>query len=161
MIDAKRRGHHRFARTAAGRLIERPDAEAMAVVQRTAAAVADRPVALAEKFYEHLFELAPAVRTMFPPDMTAQNDKLCRALFQCVGALVSSDEEMVRTVSALRRLGAHHEQHHAVRPEHYPYVGHALVRAVRDLSQEWSTSASSSWVWVYEWMTAHMLGRQA
>ena len=31
----------------------------MAIVQQTATVVADRPVALAEAFYRHLFVLAP------------------------------------------------------------------------------------------------------
>jgi hemoglobin-like flavoprotein len=137
--------------------LERPDRQAMTVVQRTAAVVADRPVALAEAFYQHLFELAPGVRSMFPEEMSAQNEKLCRALFQCVRALVSDDREATEMERVLRRLGADHAERYAVLPEHYPYVGHALARAVRDLSQDWSTTCTSSWIWVYTWMSEHML----
>ena len=150
----------RLTSTHWGSSLERPDAEAMAVVARTAAAVADRPVALAEAFYEHLFELAPAVRMMFPADMTAQNDKLCRALFACIEALVTGPEETSVMEHGLRRLGTHHTGRYAVRSEHYPYVGQALVRAVRDLSQDWSTTSSSSWIWVYTWLSSHMLNHE-
>lgn len=160
MIDSDRLGVHPPAAPVGGRFLGpsgRPDPEALAVVQRTASVVADRPVALAEAFYQHLFQLAPGVRSMFPADMTAQNDKLCRALFQCIRALSTNDGEATGMEFALRRLGAQHANRYAVKPEHYPYVGHALARAVRDLSQDWSTTCTSSWIWVYAWMSEHML----
>jgi hemoglobin-like flavoprotein len=130
----------------------------MAIVQRTAASVADRPVALAECFYHHLFELAPGVRGMFPQDMTAQNEKLSRALFEAVRALVDPDRHAARMEVNLHKLGADHARRHGVKPEHYPYVGHALVRAVSDVSGDWSASTSSAWLWVYEWVSTHMIG---
>jgi hemoglobin-like flavoprotein len=161
MIDSDRLGVGPRVPSRSGRQVPRsdgrPDPEALAVVQRTAAVVADRPVALAEAFYQHLFQLAPGVRTMFPADMSAQNEKLCRALFQCVRALAADDREATDMEHALRRLGAQHANRYAVQPEHYPYVGHALARAVRDLSQDWSTTCTSSWIWVYTWMSEHML----
>ncbi|MDR7276136.1 globin domain-containing protein [Catenuloplanes atrovinosus] len=135
----------------------RPTAEAMQIVQRTAEKVADRPVALAEAFYRHLFALAPGVRSMFPEDMTAQNERLCRALLDGIRALVEPERYAGQMERALHRLGAHHADRLGVRPEHYPYVGHALVRAVGDISDDWSSSTSSAWIWVYDWMAAHML----
>jgi hemoglobin-like flavoprotein len=135
----------------------RPTIEAMEIVQRTAAKVADRPVALAEAFYAHLFMLAPGVRQMFPADMTAQNEKLCRALLNGVRALVEPDRYATDMERTLQRLGVHHAQYFHVRPEHYPYVGHALVRAVGDVSDDWTSGTASAWIWVYDWMAAHML----
>ena len=129
----------------------------MRIVQRGAALVADRPVALAESFYQHLFLLAPQVRSMFPADMTAQNDKLCRALVAAIQALVEPELYAGRMEGNLRKLGKQHGNRFGVLPEHYPYVGHALVRAVRDLTGEWTAETSSAWVWVYDWLTAHML----
>src|SRR5690349_19245691 len=108
----------------------RPDEATMQVVQRGAARVADRPVALAESFYRHLFLLAPEVRAMFPADMTAQNEKLCRALVAAIQALVEPDRYADRMEYDLGALGAVHVRRFGVLPEHYPYVGHALVRAV-------------------------------
>ena len=110
----------------------------MAVVQRTAATVAERPVALAEAFYHHLFLLAPEVRAMFPREMTAQNEKLCRALLAAIQALVEPERYAANMERSLLRLGRDHAHRYAVLPEHYPYVGHALVRAVRDVSQDWT-----------------------
>ncbi|WP_305786962.1 globin domain-containing protein [Symbioplanes lichenis] len=139
----------------------RPSAEAMRIVQSTAGAVADRPVVLAEAFYRHLFELVPETRSMFPPDMTAQNEKLCRALLDGIRALTEPDRYAHDMERMLGMLGAHHARYYGVQPEHYPYVGHALVRAVRDLTGDWSVATSSAWIWVYDWMSAHMLGDAA
>ncbi|WP_082772070.1 globin domain-containing protein [Actinoplanes sp. TFC3] len=138
----------------------RPDPQALEIVQRTAAVVAKRPVALAEAFYDHLFQLAPSVRDMFPADMTAQNEKLCRALLDSVRALVEPDRYAVDMERVLYRLGAQHARRYAVVPAHYPYVGHALVRAVRDVTGDWTVATSSAWIWVYDWMAAHMLGEK-
>ncbi|AGL17645.1 globin domain-containing protein [Actinoplanes sp. N902-109] len=137
----------------------RPSAEAMAIVQRTAAAVSDRPVALVEAFYQHLFLLAPGVRDMFPQDMTAQNDKLLAALLDGIQALVEPERYAYTMERNLYRLGAQHARRYGVLPEHYPYVGHALVRAVRDITGDWTVETSSAWIWVYDWMAAHMLGQ--
>ncbi|WP_306207067.1 globin domain-containing protein [Actinoplanes sp. RD1] len=133
----------------------------MRIVQSTASLVADRPVALAELFYRHLFELVPEARAMFPPDMTAQTEKLCRALLDGIRALTEPDRYAQDMERMLGMLGVHHARYYGVLPEHYPYVGHALVRAVRDLSGDWSVATSSAWIWVYDWMSAHMLGEAA
>ena len=138
----------------------RPTPQAMAHVRRTAAMVADRPVALAEAFYRHLFDMAPTVRGMFPNDMTAQNERLCRALLEAIRVLVEPEHagEMERQ---LAQLGAQHAHRYGVVPEHYPYVGHAIVRAVRELTGDRSVAVSSAWVWVYQWLSDHMLSGSA
>lgn len=130
----------------------RPDAETIEIARESCAAVADRPAALAECFYHHLFELAPAVRTMFPPDMSIQHERMSRTLTEAVRQ--ADDPDAVERL--LQRMGAAHARNHAVIAEHYPYVGRALVRAVRDLSPRWSSSVGAAWVQVYEWMAAHM-----
>lgn len=128
------------------------------MVRASCAAVADRPALLAEHFYDHLFELAPQVREMFPEDMTLQNERMSGALMKAV----KGAHNPARVEAMLRHMGAAHSRHHSVAPEHYPYVGRALVRAVRDLSPEWAPALGSAWVQVYEWMAAHMvLGAEA
>ncbi len=138
--------------------VMRPPADVMAVVQRSAAAIRDRPIMLAEAFYRHLFILAPGLREMFPADMSAQNEKLVGALLDSIQALVEPEGYAERMERALYRLGVQHAHRHAVKPEHYPYVGHALVRAVREVADDTSASTSSAWISVYNWMTANMLG---
>jgi hemoglobin-like flavoprotein len=132
----------------------RPDAATIAKVRQSCAAVADRPVQLAESFYEHLFELAPSVRGMFAEDMTLQHERMCRILLEAV-TLADQNPEAVELL--LHQMGAQHARHFDVVPEHYPYVGRALVRAVRALSPRWSSEVGSAWVQVYEWLAAHMV----
>jgi hemoglobin-like flavoprotein len=136
----------------------RPTPEAMAVVQRSLSLVGSRPVALTEAFYRHLFEMAPGVRAMFPADMTLQNEKLLRALLDTIGALVEPDRYAQRMERNLRGLGDQHARRYGVRPEHYPFVGHALTRAIKEVSGDASATTSSAWVWVYNWTMATMLG---
>jgi hemoglobin-like flavoprotein len=133
--------------------VGRPDAETIRIARESCAAVADRPAAIAETFYVHLFELAPAVRDMFPADMSIQNERMSRTLLDAVRN--ADDPEKVERL--LQRMGAAHARNHAVIAEHYPYVGRALVRAVRELSPRWSAVVGSAWVQVYEWMAAHMV----
>jgi hemoglobin-like flavoprotein len=133
--------------------VGRPDAETIQIARDSCAAVADRPAALAESFYHHLFEMVPEVRGMFPADMSMQHERMSRTL---VDAVRGADDP-VAVERLLQRMGAAHGRNHAVVPEHYPHVGRALVRAVRDLSPRWSPSVASAWVQVYEWMAAHMI----
>lgn len=115
--------------------------------------VADRPAALAESFYAHLFDMVPEVRGMFPADMSMQHERMSRTLVDAVRG--ADDPAAVERL--LQRMGGAHARNHAVIPEHYPHVGRALVRAVRDLSPRWSPVVASAWVQVYEWMAAHMI----
>lgn len=134
--------------------VGRPDAAVISKVQRTCGAVSDHPVLIAEAFYRHLFELAPGVRGMFAEDMSLQHERMCRILLEAVSQAEHNPGAVELT---LQRMGAQHMRHFDVVPEHYPYVGRALVRAVRELSPEWSTDVGSAWIQVYEWLAAHMV----
>jgi hemoglobin-like flavoprotein len=134
--------------------VGRPDAAVISKVQRTCASVSDHPVLIAEAFYRHLFELAPGVRGMFAEDMSLQQERMCRILLEAVSQAEHNPGAVELT---LQRMGAQHMRHFDVVPEHYPYVGRALVRAVRELSPEWSTDVGSAWIQVYEWLAAHMV----
>jgi hemoglobin-like flavoprotein len=123
------------------------------MVRQSCVGVADQPVLLAESFYRHLFELAPAVRGMFPADMSVQNGRMSQALL----AVVRGADDPARMEAFMQQMGARHAHYYGAAAEHYPYVGRALVRAVRELSPRWSTAVGSAWVQVYEWMAAHML----
>ena len=137
-----------------------PSDAVIALVQRSCAAVADRPVALAEAFYQHLFEIAPHTRAMFPPDMTGQMQKMSDTLLTAITTLAGGDTAELETV--LHRLGAQHRTHYQVAPEHYLYIGHALTRAVRDVSGPlWSGTLSSAWIAVYQWVATHMIDGSA
>ncbi len=133
-----------------------PSDAVIALVQQSCAVVADRPVALAEAFYQHLFDMAPHARAMFPPDMTGQMQKMSDTLLTAITTLAGGDTAELEIV--LHRLGAQHRTHYQVAPEHYLYIGHALTRAVRDVSGPlWSGTLSSAWIAVYQWVATHMI----
>jgi len=133
--------------------VGRPDAATVELARESCAAVADRPAALAESFYQHLFELAPAVRPMFPANMSLQHERMSRALTE----VVSRANEPDAVEPLLQRMGAAHARSYGAAAEHYPYVGRALARAVRDLSPRWSPTMGAAWIQVYEWIAAHMV----
>jgi hemoglobin-like flavoprotein len=136
-------------------LVPRPAPEVIAAVSASCQAVADRPVRLAEAFYEHLFEIAPQARAMFPADMTQQMQRMTDTLLGAIARLESF--ETTKLEAALRRLGADHRTRYGVEAEQYRYVGHALTRAVRDVAGlAYSGALSSSWIAVYQYLAGHM-----
>ncbi|MCY9786352.1 globin domain-containing protein [Nocardiopsis sp. EMB25] len=130
-----------------------PDQSVIDAVRRSCSELPTGSTRLAETFYKHLFQMAPGVRSMFADDLRPQHRRMAQALLQVVQYLDTPDE----VARELRALGAQHHGELGVQPEHYPYVGRALVRAVSEISPTWSSSMSSAWVLVYEWITANML----
>lgn len=58
---------------------------------------------LAQRFYDHLFLLAPAARSMFPPDMTTQTERLFSALLSAVDAMDRPESIRAHRVPSARR----------------------------------------------------------
>ena len=138
-------------------LPQRPARRDILAIQASLAAVRKRPVALAESFYAHLFEIAPAARSMFADDMTTQMQRMTDILITMIAALEDPADQpaLERT---LHTLGARHRDHWNVVPEHYLYIAHALTRSVRDVAgPAWSGALSSSWIALTLWITGHML----
>jgi hemoglobin-like flavoprotein len=139
--------------------VPRPDAESTRIVQTAVRRLAPRIPELGEAFYRHLFGLLPEVRDLFPEDMENQRQRLVESLLSSVYAL----HDPAGMEVTLQRLGATHHRRR-VKEDHYQYVPHALLRAVRDISPgDFSTWESSAWISVYSWMVAHMVAgaRQA
>lgn len=96
------------------------------------------------RFYEQLFALHPAVRGMFPADMTKQREKLFDSLRSVVKFLREPDKEM----EMLSGLGKRHAEYGA-RPEHYVLVVELMVKSMEaaggnawlsEYSQEWNAA---------------------
>ncbi|MGW5669582.1 globin domain-containing protein [Micromonospora sp. NPDC003776] len=96
-------------------------------------------------FYSTLFLAYPETRQMFPTNMAGQRDRLVSAL----GHIVSHVDQVDRLVGFLQELGADHRKF-AVRPEHYPAVGEALVATLRHfLGEEWTEELATDWTAAY------------
>jgi hemoglobin-like flavoprotein len=99
------------------------NAESIARVQRSHAALKARAVDLSSRFYDRLFAAAPGVRRLFPDDLTR-----LRAHFDAALALVV------------------HNLHWGAQPRHYFTVQEALVTALRELSgDDWSAALDQDW----------------
>ncbi len=130
-----------------------PDQEVIDLVRQSAVDVPMGSARLAKCFYDNLFAMVPEVRDMFPEDIKPQQQRMADALLSVVQHLDDPGE----VAAYLQSLGLQHRRALGVRPEHYPHVGRALVRAVSEISPTWSSSMSSAWVLVYQWITANML----
>lgn len=135
-------------------------AECLTVVRAVVAAIPvdpdiGLPVALTEEFYRSLFERAPAIRSLFPANLSPQSERLCRELLDTVTQLDKTPKEAEQR---LLLLGYYHH-FRGVRPEHYPYVGHALTDALKEvvIDPPLSSHARSAFIAVYEAMAAPMV----
>jgi len=94
------------------------------LVQDSFAKVASISDQAAVMFYDRLFQVAPAVKVMFPADLTEQRKKLMTMLAVVVNGL--SNLESI--LPAARTLTKRHVNYGA-KPEHYPVVGSAVLHA--------------------------------
>ena len=104
-------------------------------------------------FYGRLFEVAPAVRAMFPDDMTEQRKKLMATLAVVVNGLTNL-EAVLPAASALakRHVG------YGARPEHYPVVGGALLWTLeKGLGDAWTPETASAWTAAYGTLSGYMI----
>jgi hemoglobin-like flavoprotein len=114
--------------------------ERIARVRSSFSEVSARPRALASRFYEELFASAPALRTLFPADMTS-----LQGHFEAALALVIRNlEDMDALQESLRDLGAQHV-HWGAKPKDYFLVREALIRAIRSASSSWNDDLESDW----------------
>ncbi|TDQ53126.1 globin domain-containing protein [Actinorugispora endophytica] len=138
-------------------VLPHPAPEVVAAIQDTCAHLTEKPEILAERFYAHLFEMAPSVRGLFPDDMSDQTKRMAQILLQVVSHL----DRPVQMQGYLGKLGRYHRDKWQLGPDDYPVVGRAMIKAVQELSPGWSSSFSSAWVLVYEWIAASMLAGAA
>ncbi|WP_170323899.1 globin domain-containing protein [Cryptosporangium phraense] len=132
----------------------RPDAATMALLRESRAAIAARPVDLAAAVYRHLPSFAPRTKELMAATVRSHGERIVEELLRAVEVL----DALAVLSEDLRKLGAEHAAEHGVPAEHYPYVGQALVRAVRELFPDADTGpVGSAWLEVYEWVAAEML----
>src|SRR6516162_6320499 len=88
------------------------------LVQQSFSKVAPISEQAAVIFYDRLFEVAPAVKAMFPADMSEQRKKLMSTLAVVVNGLSNLES----TLPAASALATRHVAYGA-KAEHYPVVG--------------------------------------
>jgi hemoglobin-like flavoprotein len=115
------------------------------LVQESFAKVEPISEQAAEIFYGKLFEIDPSLRSMFKHDMKAQGKKLMATLAVVVKGLSKPDSIM----PAVKELAVRHVEY-GVEPEHYTYVGNALLRTLAEgLGDDFTPETRQAWVEAY------------
>ena len=104
--------------------------------------IADQAAAL---FYMRLFELDPALKALFPNDLTDQGRKLMRA----IGMLIRSLDDLPKVTAVLTHLGEKHVGYGA-EPHHYGLVGEALLWTLdQGLGDSFDDETEEAWATLY------------
>jgi hemoglobin-like flavoprotein len=123
------------------------------LVQESFAKVAPISEQAAVIFYDRLFEVAPAVKAMFPADMTEQRKKLMGMLAVVVNGLSNLDS----ILPAASALATRHVSYGA-KPEHYPVVGGALLWTLeKGLGEAWTPEVAAAWTAAYGTLSTFMI----
>ena len=125
----------------------------VSLVQDSFAKVAPISEQAAVLFYDRLFELAPAVKPMFPADMTEQRRKLMATLAVVVNGLGDLQSILpAASALALRHVG------YGARAEHYPVVGAALLWTLENgLGEAWTPDVAAAWTAAYGTLSGFMI----
>src|SRR5919201_2430819 len=123
------------------------------LVQESFAKVAPISEQAAVIFYDRLFEVAPAVKAMFPADMTEQRKKLMATLAVVVNGL-SNLQSILPAASAL----ATRHVTYGAKAEHYPVVGSALLWTLeKGLGEAWKPEVADAWTAAYGTLSGYMI----
>ncbi|MFO1183679.1 MAG: globin family protein [Bauldia sp.] len=118
------------------------NARQVTLVQQSFEKVAPLGEKVAEIFYDELFAIEPSLKKMFKGDMKEQRKKLLTTLAMVVRALHTPD----KIVGAAQALAVKHVAY-GVAPEHYTYVGNALMRTLKKgLGAEFTQELFDAWV---------------
>ena len=123
------------------------------LVRQTFAAVVPIADQAAAMFYGRLFELNPALRSLFKIDLRDQGKKLMQMIGFCIGKLDALDE----LVPAVKSLGARHVGYGVVESD-YAAVGAALLWTLEQgLGPAFTPEVKDAWTTVYGVLSGTML----
>jgi hemoglobin-like flavoprotein len=122
------------------------------LVQTTFAQVVPISEQAAALFYGRLFELNPALRSLFKGDMREQGRKLMQVLGTCVSKLDALDE----ILPAVKDLGKRHATY-GVADADYDTVASALLWTLeKGLGPSFTPEAKGAWTTVYTTLAGAM-----
>lgn len=108
--------------------------------------------AAAQLFYARLFDLDPALESLFKGDMAEQG----RKLMQMIAVAVKSLDRLDEVMPAVQALGARHVAY-GVRDEHYATVGSALIWTLKKgLGEDFTPDTEAAWREVYAALSGAM-----
>lgn len=104
----------------------------------------------ASTFYDTLFEIAPELRALFPPQTSDQARKFAATLVVAVNAL-STWDALLPIVEALARR----HLAYGVEPAHYRIVEQALIETLKTCGA--SAAEKTTWRMAYRALADHMI----
>lgn len=108
--------------------------------------------AAASLFYARLFDLDPALESLFKGDIVEQG----RKLMQMIGVAVKSLDRLEQILPAVQALGARHVAY-GVREKDYETVGRALIWTLRKgLGDDFTPELEAAWAEVYSTLAGAM-----
>ena len=108
-------------------------------------------------FYDHLFAIAPEVRSLFPTDLAEQKKKLIVMLATAVNNLDRVD----KVIPAVEALGKRHASY-GVAAKHYEPVGAALLWTLEQgLGTDFTPPVKAAWTETYMVLAGAMRGAGA
>src|SRR5213594_962059 len=119
--------------------------EHILLVQETFDILLPTSDAVAQQFYQRLFDLDPTVRAYFPTDMRMQQDMLMALINTVVHGLWHIDT----LVPILLQLGQRHVGY-GTQTAHYDMVGAALLWTLRQrLGAQFTAEVEAAWATAY------------
>ena len=113
--------------------------------------------AAATLFYGRLFDLDPALESLFKGDMVEQG----RKLMQMLGVAVKSLDRLEQVLPAVCALGARHAGY-GVREKDYDTVGRALIWTLKKgLGDDFTPETEAAWAETYAALAGVMKKAQA
>lgn len=127
-------------------------AQQIQAVQASFEVIARQPAAVAQHFYQRLFELDPTLRPLFRHDLAEQGDRLMAVFATAVRGL-----GRVETLApALAGLGARHVDY-GIRDAHYDTVAAALLDTLAaGLGDGFTPAVRDAWTVAYGVLTGAM-----
>lgn len=121
------------------------DTQQVKLVQQSFEKVATLGLPAIELFYNELFAIDPSLRAMFSGNMQEQQKKLLAALSLVIRALHTPE----KILEPVKKLAVKHVDY-GVAPEHYTYVGNALLRTLaKGLGDEFTPDLRQAWIEAY------------
>ena len=129
------------------------DSVMIARLEKSFNLLAPRGPELVDRFYAQLFSKHPALRPMFPADMSEQKKKLLASLV----LVIENIRDAQKLEQPLQDLGARHAGFGA-QAEHYPVIRDTLVSVMAEMAGEvWNDQLTQDWNGALDFVSSVML----
>lgn len=128
-------------------------------VKATAPVLRERGVEITRRMYERLFE-NEEIKNLFNQSHHGEEGTQPRALAGAVHAYADNIDRLDELGPMIERIAQKHVGLN-IRPEHYPFVGEALLGAIRDvLGQAATDEVVAAWAEAYGFLADVLIGRE-